>query len=111
MGKTLPTACSRFLGCDPFGAYPLANEQIQTQIGNFSFSDGNTALRVPFVGYNPNSNFWEAEGISHYNALQFGVNKRLSHGLQVTGAYTYSHALDEQSGIGSVFQRKQPARS
>ncbi len=92
---------------DQFGD-PLANEQIQTQIGNFSFSDGNTALRVPFVGYNPNSNFWEAEGISHYNALQVGVNKRLSHGLQVTGAYTYSHALDEQSGLGLFFNGNNP---
>ena len=74
-------------GCDAFNditptCAPLVNEQIQTQIGNFPFSDGNTALRVPVVGYNPNSNFWEAEGISHYNALEFGVNKRLSHGLR-----------------------------
>lgn len=63
------------------------------------FGTGNAALRVPFVGFDPNSDFWEAEGISHYNALQLGVTKRLSHGLQVNGSYTWSHTLDEGSGL------------
>jgi hypothetical protein len=92
---------------DSFGD-PLVSEQVQTQIGNYSYSDGNTALRVPFVGYNPNSNFWEAEGISHYNALEVGVNKRLSKGLQITGSYTWSHSLDEQSGLGLFYNGNNP---
>jgi len=87
---------------------PLATEQVQTTIGEFSFSDGNTALRVPFIGYNPNSDFWEAEGISHYNALQAQVTKRLSHGLQIGGSYTWSHALDEQSGLGLFYNGNNP---
>ena len=29
----------------------------------FTGADGNTALRAPYIGYNPNSDFWEAEGI------------------------------------------------
>jgi Carboxypeptidase regulatory-like domain len=87
---------------------PLLTEQVQTTIGEFTASDGNTALRVPFVGYNPNSDFWEAEGISHYNALQFQVTKRLSHGLQINASYTWSHALDEQSGLGLFFNGNDP---
>jgi hypothetical protein len=87
---------------------PLLTEQVQTTIGEFSASDGNTALRVPYIGYNPNSDFWKAEGISHYNALQLQVTKRLSHGFQINGSYTWSHALDEQSGLGLFFNGNNP---
>jgi len=69
---------------------------------------GNTDLRVPYIGYSPNSVFYEAEGISNYHALQFGVNKRLGHGLQVNGSYTWSHALDEGSGLGLFFNGNDP---
>lgn len=64
---------------------------------------GNASLRAPYIGYDPNSDFNRAVGISNYNALQVSVNKRFSHGLQVTGSYTYSHTLDEQSGLGLFF--------
>ena len=72
------------------------------------FGTGNAALRVPFIGYDPNSDFNMAEGISHYNALQVGVNKRLSHGLLVTGSYTWSHALDEGSGLQLFYNGNNP---
>lgn len=87
---------------------PLLTEQVQTTIGEFTASDGNTALRVPYIGYNPNSNFWEAEGISNYNALQFQLTKRLSHGLQLNFSYTWSHTLDEQSGLGLFYNGNNP---
>jgi hypothetical protein len=61
---------------------------------------GNAAVRVPYIGYDFNSVLYEAEGISSYNALQLQVHKRLSNGLQFTASYTWSHALDEQSGLG-----------
>lgn len=34
-------------------------------------------------------------GKSMYNGVVFGFNRRMSHGLQVQAAYTYSHASDE----------------
>jgi len=80
----------------------VAAEQFNTSTG------GNTDLRAPFIGYSPNSVFYEAEGISNYDALQFSVQKRVSHGLQVTGSYTWSHALDEQSGLGLFFTGNNP---
>jgi Carboxypeptidase regulatory-like domain len=80
---------------------PLLTEQVQTTIGAFSFSDGNTALRTPYIGFNPNADFWKAEGVSTYNALQFQATKRMSHGLMVNASYTYSHSLDEGSGLGA----------
>jgi hypothetical protein len=79
----------------------LLTEQVQTTIGAFSFSDGNTALRTPYTGFNPNADFWRAEGISTYNALQFQATKKMSHGLMVNASYTYSHSLDEGSGLGA----------
>ena len=69
---------------------------------------GNAALRAPYLGYDPNSDFNRAVGISNYNALQASVNKRLSHGLQVTASYTFSHTLDEQSGLGLFYNGNDP---
>lgn len=74
---------------------PPANEPIDTR----EFA-GNAPIRVPYIGYDMNSVSYEAEGISNYNALQVQLRKRLSSGLQFTASYTYSHALDEQSGLG-----------
>jgi len=80
---------------------PLTTEQLQTTIGEFSFSDGNTALRTPYIGFNPNADFWRAEGISNYHALQLQATKRMSHGFMLNASYTYSHSLDEGSGLGA----------
>ena len=79
----------------------LLTEQVQTTIGAFTGSDGNTGLRTPYIGFNPNADFWKAEGISIYNALQLQATKRMSHGLMVNASYTYSHSIDEGSGLGA----------
>lgn len=88
----------------------LLTEQVATTIGEFTGADGNTALRVPFIGYNPNSDFWKAEGISNYHALQFSAKKRLTRGLMVNASYTWSHVLDEGSGLseGLFFNGNNP---
>jgi len=85
-----------------FNFNPLLTEPFNTSTG------GNTDLRVPFIGFSPNSVLYQAIGNSNYNALQLGVNKRLGHGLQLTGNYTWSHALDEQSGLGLFFNGNNP---
>ena len=100
-GQTYSYGFQPLDGPDIFSGNPLLTEQVQTTIGEFSFSDGNTALRTPYTGFNPNADFWKAEGISTYNALQFQATKRMSHGLQVNVSYTYSHSLDEGSGLGA----------
>ena len=63
---------------------------------------------MPYIGYDMNSVLFSAEGISNYSALQLQVRKRLSNGLQFTGSYTWSHALDEQSGLGLFFTGNNP---
>ena len=100
-----------FQATDADGGFgTLLTEQVATTIGAFTGADGNTALRVPFIGYNPNSDFWEAEGISNYHALQFSVKKLLSHGLMINASYTWSHVLDEGSGLseGLFFNGNDP---
>ena len=39
---------------------------------------------------------WQA--MSYYNALQMQVQKQLSHGLQITGSFTWSKTMDTSSG-------------
>ncbi len=72
------------------------------------FATGNVPLRAPYLGYDPNSDFNRTVGISNYDALQVHVDKRFSHGLQVAGSYTFSHTLDEQSGLGLFYSGNDP---
>ncbi len=72
------------------------------------YGDGNADLRAPFIGYDPNSQFNEGAGISNYDALQLGLTKRMKNGLTLSGSYTWSHALDEQSGLGLFFNGNSP---
>jgi hypothetical protein len=69
---------------------------------------GNAPIRVPYIGYDMNSVLYEAEGVSNYDALQLQVRKRYSNGLQLTGSYTRSHSLDEQSGLGLFLTGNNP---
>ena len=45
----------------------------------------------------PPSNITRTNADSRYNALQATVTKQLSHGLQISGAYTWSHATDDSN--------------
>jgi len=64
---------------------------------------GNGDLRVPYIGYAAESIDYKAAGVDAYNALQAHVEKRISHGIQAGVSYTWSHALDEQSGLGLFY--------
>jgi hypothetical protein len=73
-----------------------------------TYEGGNVDLRVPYIGYSAESETYKAAGVSAYNALQTHVEKRMSHGLRLGFSYTYSHALDEQSGMGLFFNGNNP---
>ena len=79
------------------GSYYLAN-----------YEGGNVDLRVPYIGYAAESITYKAAGIDAYNALQAHFEKRMSRGIQVGASYTYSHALDEQSGLGLFYNGNNP---
>jgi hypothetical protein len=64
----------------------------------------NVAQRLPLEGASPDSLFSDTKFMSAYNSLQTSVTKRMSHGLQFLGSYTWSRNLDETSGSnGSEF--------
>ena len=72
------------------------------------YEGGNVDHRVPYVGYAAESIDYKAAGVDAYNALQAHIEKHMSHGLQVGASYTYSHALDEQSGLGLFYNGNNP---
>jgi len=54
----------------------------------------------PVGRLNPNYGFlrvWENTGNSIYHGLQASIEKRMSHGFQMGGNYTWSHAIDSGS--------------
>ena len=73
-----------------------------------TFEGGNVDLRVPYIGYAAESISYNASGVDAYDALQAHVDKRLSHGVQVGFSYTFSHTLDEQSGLGLFYNGNNP---
>ena len=72
------------------------------------YEGGNVDHRVPYTGYAAESIDYKAAGIDTYNALNARLDKRMSHGVQVGVSYTYSHALDEQSGLGLFYNGNNP---
>ena len=99
-GGTSPLANQNYYGGTPL---PLDTEPIYT-----NEYAGNAPIRVPYPGYDMNSVSYKAEGVSNFNALQLQVHKLLSNGLQFTSSYTWSHAIDEQSGLGLFFTGNNP---
>ncbi len=73
-----------------------------------NYEGGNVDLRVPYIGYAAESINYVAAGVNAYDALQVHVDKRMSHGIQLGASYTYSHTLDEQSGLGLFFNGNNP---
>lgn len=73
-----------------------------------TYEGGNDDMRVPYIGYSAESESYKAIGVSNYDALQTHLEKRLSHGVQVGFSYTWSHALDEQSGMGLFYNGNNP---
>ena len=73
-----------------------------------NYEGGNVDLRVPYIGYSSESEAYTAAGISAYHALTSHLEKRLSHGLEAGVSYTFSHATDEQSGLGLFYNGNNP---
>ena len=74
-----------------------------------NYEGGNVDLRVPYIGYSSESEAYTAAGIAMYNALESHLEQRLSHGITAGVSYTYSHATDEQSGMGLFYNGNNPA--
>lgn len=84
-------------GCSEFNQALLASPTAPVY-GETNNSIGNVVQRAPYQGVAPGSYTCASEYNSNYNALQSSVTKRLSHGFQFLGSYTWSRNLDETSG-------------
>ena len=73
-----------------------------------NYEGGNVDLRVPYIGYSSESESYTAAGIAAYHALESHLEKRFSHGFQAGVSYTFSHATDEQSGMGLFYNGNNP---
>jgi hypothetical protein len=56
-----------------------------------------------------NTTHWFSEGISSYHGLELDVNRRLSHGLQFRGVYTFSKTLDDGDNMNTSVATNSPA--
>jgi hypothetical protein len=68
-------------------------------------------LNNQILGESPNTYLYQgfgsidrgiAEGKSNYNGFQVFLNNSMSHGIQYTAAYTWSHSLDNSNGAFST---------
>jgi len=73
-----------------------------------TYEGGNVDLRVPYIGYAAESIDYLAAGVDAYNALQAHIEKRMSRDFQIGASYTWSHSLDEQSGLGLFYNGNNP---
>jgi hypothetical protein len=68
--------------------------------GETTNSANNLIQRLPFAGVSPGSLFTQSDFAANYNSLQSSITRRMRHGFQFQGSYTWSKSLDETSGSG-----------
>jgi Carboxypeptidase regulatory-like domain len=96
-----PAGYNQFADACPF-ILPTGQPMVSTPEG------GNMDLRDPYIGIANESESFDAEGVSAYNALQAHIEKRLSHGLSAGVSYTFSRSFDEQSAMGLFYNGNNP---
>jgi hypothetical protein len=65
-----------------------------SDLANKKYSRPNPALGAYTI--------FDSSAASNYHSLQLGLTKRFAHGLQLTAAYTWSHAIDDVSDVFDV---------
>jgi hypothetical protein len=97
-----PNLVSQLLAyCVPGNAFGCSSSTLQfgslwfgAENGNLPFdATNNNAFNN--AGSAPGSAFNESTGNSIYHGLQVNLQKRMSHGLQIQGAYTFAHAISD----------------
>lgn len=72
----------------------FANLYLGQEVGVLPFDAvNNNAFETPFSS--PGAPLNKSIGNSTYHGLQVNIQKRLTHGLQIQGAYTYSHSISD----------------
>ena len=84
-------------GCTQFNQALLASPTNPVN-GETTNSAANVIQRLPYAGISPGSLFCESSFDANYNSLQTSLTKRMSHGLEFLGSYTWSRNFDQTSG-------------
>jgi len=81
--------------------------------GETTNSVNNVTARLPIQGVSQGSLLTSSTFIANYNALQASITKRMQHGFQLLGSYTWSKNLDEVNGeVGTdVFELQLPTNN
>jgi Carboxypeptidase regulatory-like domain/TonB-dependent Receptor Plug Domain/TonB dependent receptor len=88
-------------GCIQFNQALIATPQNPVN-GQTSTTNENLTQRQPFAGIAGGSYLCETAFSANYNSLQTSVTKRMRHGLDFQGSYTFSKNLDYTSGTGGL---------
>jgi hypothetical protein len=88
-------------GCWEFNQAELASPTKPLN-GETTNAAANVVQRLPFAGISPGSYYCDSAFNVNYNSLQASMTKRLSHGLEFLGSYTWSRNLDQTSGSGGA---------
>ena len=88
-------------GCIEFNQALLASPEHPVN-GETTNTLENIVQRLPYSGIAQGAYICQTSFDSRYNGLQTSVTKRLSHGLQFLGSYTWSKNLDTTSGSGGL---------
>ena len=81
--------------------------------GETTNSVNNVTARLPIQGISQGSLFTDSVFVGNYNSLQVSITRRMRHGFQVQGSYTWSKNLDEVNGEGGtdVFELQLPTNN
>lgn len=89
---------------NPQNVYGCTQQTLQFSNLWLGADELNPATGLPLLPFNATNNnaflmaeFYKSIASSTYNGLQMNVTKRMSHGLAVQAAYTFSHAIDDAS--------------
>ncbi len=84
------------------GSQMFNQAQLASPTGPVNGATTNTAAnaqqRAPFAGIGEASLINDTRYIADYNSLQTSVTRRMSHGLEFLGSYTWAKSLNENSG-------------
>lgn len=97
----LGSKTTHLTGCVEFNQALIATPQRPVN-GQTTTTQENLAQRVPFAGVAGGSYTCETSFSGNYNSFQTSVTKRISHGLDFLGSYTFSKALGFTSGTGGI---------
>ncbi|MGI8772578.1 MAG: carboxypeptidase regulatory-like domain-containing protein [Acidobacteriaceae bacterium] len=92
---------SHLAGCTQFNQAFLASPQNPVN-GETTNTIENLVQRLPFAGIAEGSYLCNTTFSANYNSLQTSVTRRLSHGLEFLGSYTFSKNIDYTSGTGGL---------